>query len=61
MTPDFSDTRTLLDQLKTAGREYFGNIINWDVDDEFWTHLEADHYWSAIRQNTSRDFLKASI
>ena len=48
MTPDFSDTRTLLDQLRTAGREFFNSIMHLDDDSSPFSRLEADHYWSEL-------------
>ena len=48
MTPDFGDTRTLLDQLRTEGREFFDSIMHFEDDSRPWETLDADHYWSKL-------------
>ena len=48
VTPDFADTRTLLDQLRTEGRTFFDSAMHLDDDSGSFFGLDADHYWSQI-------------
>lgn len=56
MTLDFADTRSLLDQLRTAGLNFFDSIVNLEDASGSYLDLEFDHYWSQLDgtlQNTS--------
>ena len=53
MTLDFGSTRTLLDQLRIAGLEYFARFEDWEGGEEydfdfFGERKEADYYWSRL-------------
>ena len=38
MTPDFADTRTLLDQLRVAGRTFFDGVMHLEDDSALSVH-----------------------
>ena len=61
MTPDFADTRTLRRQLKTAGCEFLASIRHLEDDHDPYNNLEADHYWSQLRRDASRNFHEITI
>ena len=64
MTPDFADTRTLLDELRIAGREFFNSVMDLEDDSGSFIDLEADHYWSELNdtlQGTSTELQSALI
>ena len=48
MSPDFADTRTLLDQLRLGGSEFFNKIMHCKDDAGIFVDLESDHYWSKL-------------
>ena len=48
VSPNFADTRTLLDQLKTAGRTFFDSAMHLEDDGGPFVRLETDHYWSQL-------------
>ena len=48
MTPDFANTRTLLEDLSTAGGEFFSSVMHLKEDSDTFTRLDADHYWSQL-------------
>ena len=48
MTPDFAETRKMLDQLEKHGRDFFNSILHLEDEDGIWRTLEADHYWSQL-------------
>ena len=48
MTPDFADTRTLLNQLRVAGKEFFESIMHIEDDGYLNDYHEADYYWSRL-------------
>ena len=51
MTPDFADTRTLLDQLRMAGRTFFDSVMHLEDDSGPFIgldRLDADQYWSQL-------------
>jgi len=45
MTPDFTDTRRLLDQLRVSGGEFLNSIRHLEEDDLRFYDIDADHYW----------------
>ena len=48
MTPDFANTRTLLEDLSTAGGEFFSSVMHLREDCDTFPRLDADHYWSQL-------------
>ena len=48
VSPNFADTRTLLDQIRTAGRTFFDSAMHLEDDGGLFVSLEADHYWSQL-------------
>ena len=48
VSPNFADTRTLLDQLKTASRTFFDSAMHLKDDRGQFVRLETDHYWSQL-------------
>ena len=62
MTPDFADTRTLLDELRIAGREFFNSGMYLEDDSGPFIDLDADHYWLKLDdtlQETSTELQSA--
>ena len=61
MTPDFADTRTLLDQLRIAGRAFLNSLMY--LEDNSGPYymldgLEADHYWSQLDEEDHESSFK---
>ena len=48
MTPDFANTRTLLENLRIAGCEFFNSVTHLEHDTRPAIRLDADHYWSQL-------------
>ena len=52
MTPDFTDTRALLEQLRMEGRKFFDSIMHFEDDSGLYNRryerLDADYYWSQL-------------
>ena len=45
MTPDFAKTRTLLENLRMAGHEFFNSVLYLKDDSGPFIRLDDDHYW----------------
>ena len=48
VSPNFADTRTLLDKLRTDGRAFFDGAMHLEDDGGPFVRLESDHYWSQL-------------
>ncbi len=48
MTPDFAETRALLNQLSGAGRDFFNSILHLEDESNYSMLHESDHYWSQL-------------
>ena len=48
MTPDFPDTRRLLNQLRSEGKEFFEGIMHFEDDEYPFEIYEYDYYWSKM-------------
>ena len=48
MTPDFANTRALLEQLKVEGSEFFNSIMHLEEASRLHMDLDADYCWSKL-------------
>ncbi len=58
MTLDFAHTRMLLDQLRTAGHEFFDSTMHLEDESYAYDNHEADHYWSKLNDTVQETSLK---
>ena len=48
VSPNFAETRALLAQLKTEGREFFNSVMHLEDDYEPYLRHDADLFWSQL-------------